>query len=383
MCRPVRPGADVCQVPWAVRGLVPGTSYSVSGGECTDAGTVILPALRALTPPSQACNRSCLTDGTTALLMPVGSRRTLSNISPSATHASRRAGAGPPSGRSTSRGESVRHDVPVDAFRRYFEDNPEILAALVAGIAVAGGLVGSVIGGKIQANGGRDQAAAAREAAQIAAEAQRVAALWTVRQIQAAAFIRSVREARRLSEMFYKQNAVEDGLDVQLREARQDVAQKRAEIELVVPLAVLRAAGEVAETLDSMTAFAEIAGPGTYFTDDLNIQALSPNRSQSRLAGQALNALDALRAVDSSGRPDRFTDAMAAVRAATNATVQQAVSVTAYVLRPRFPSEVAENRERLNEKLALLIDAARAMLRSEDDIAPAVPPQRRRWRPAA
>ncbi|GGV84299.1 hypothetical protein [Streptomyces massasporeus] len=271
----------------------------------------------------------------------------------------------------------------MDAFRRYFESNPEIFAALVAGIAVVGGLVGSVIGARIQANGGRDQAAAAREAARIAAEAQRVAALWTVRQIQVAAFIQSVREARRLSEMFYKQNAVEDGLDVQLREARQDVAQKRAEIELVVPLAVLRAAGEVAETLDSMTAFAEIAGPGTYFTDDLNNQALSPNRHQSRLAGRALNALDALRAVDASGRPDRFTDAMAAVRAATNATVPQAVSVTAYVLRPQFPSEVAENQEKLNEKLALLIDAARAMLRSEDDIAPAVPTQRRRWRSAA
>lgn len=41
VCRPVRPGADVCQVPWAVRGLVPGTSYSFSGGECTDAGNVI------------------------------------------------------------------------------------------------------------------------------------------------------------------------------------------------------------------------------------------------------------------------------------------------------------------------------------------------------
>jgi hypothetical protein len=268
--------------------------------------------------------------------------------------------------------------VPVDALRHYFENNPEIFAALVAVIAVVGGLVGSVIGAKIQANGGRDQAAAAREAAQISAEAQRVAALWTVRQIQVAAFIQSVREARRLSELFYQQNAVQDGLDVQMREARQDVAQKRAEIELVAPLAVVRAAGEAAEALDVMTTVAEIAGPGKYFTEYLDIQVLSPNRSQSRLAGRALNALDALRGASANIRADEFTAAVEALRDATNATVQQAVAVSSYVLRPQFPSEVAENREVVNQKLTILIDAARAMLKSEDDVAPALPPQRPR-----
>ncbi|MEU3690321.1 hypothetical protein [Streptomyces narbonensis] len=70
----------------------------------------------------------------------------------------------------------------MDAFKQYFEDNPEIFAAMVAAIAILGGLLGSIVGAKIQANGGRDQAAAAREAARIAAEAQRVAALWNVRQ---------------------------------------------------------------------------------------------------------------------------------------------------------------------------------------------------------
>lgn len=54
---------------------------------------------------------------------------------------------------------AVRHDVPVDAYRRYFEENPELFAALalVAIMAVLGGLAGSVIGAKIKANGGRDQ----------------------------------------------------------------------------------------------------------------------------------------------------------------------------------------------------------------------------------
>jgi hypothetical protein len=80
--------------------------------------------------------------------------------------------------------------VPVDAYRRYFEDNPELFAGLVAALALVFGLIGNVLGAKIQANGGRDQAAAAREAAKITAEAQRVAALWTVRQVQVAEFIR-------------------------------------------------------------------------------------------------------------------------------------------------------------------------------------------------
>ncbi|MFJ5142761.1 hypothetical protein [Streptomyces sp. NPDC088707] len=69
---------------------------------------------------------------------------------------------------------------------KYFEDNPEIFAALVAAIAILGGLLGSIIGAKFQANGGRDQAAAAREAAKIAAEAQHIAALWSVRHMQTA-----------------------------------------------------------------------------------------------------------------------------------------------------------------------------------------------------
>ncbi|MEU8702920.1 hypothetical protein AB0C61_35745 [Streptomyces sp. NPDC048680] len=269
------------------------------------------------------------------------------------------------------------------AFRQYLEHNPEIFAALVAFIAVVGGLAGSVIGAKIQANGGRDQAAAAREAAQIAAEAQRVAALWTVRQIQVAAFIQSVREARRLSELLYRQNSIEDGLDVQVREAGQEVAQRRAEVELIVPLAVVRAAGEVAETVRAMTNSAQIAGPGTYFEEDLKIQVLSLDRNQSGLAGRALSALDALRSSDSNDRANEFTDAVDAVRAATNATVQQAVAVTSYFIRPDFPSAVAENREKLKEKLTILIDAARVMLKSEDDVAPTVPPQRHRWRRAA
>ncbi|MFC8177210.1 hypothetical protein, partial [Streptomyces sp. NPDC057325] len=131
------------------------------------------------------------------------------------------------------------------AFRQYFEDNPEIFAALMAAIAIVGGLIGSIIGAKIQANGGRDQAAAAREAAKIAAEAQHVAALWSVRQAQVAEFIHSLREVRRVSMLYYDHHATTADLGTQLREAQQALGRRRAEIELIVPETVVLAAKEV------------------------------------------------------------------------------------------------------------------------------------------
>ncbi|MGW4701732.1 hypothetical protein [Streptomyces sp. NPDC004285] len=110
---------------------------------------------------------------------------------------------------------------------KYFEENPEIAAALVAAIAVVAGIVGA----KIQANAGRAQAAAAREAAQIAAEAQRVAALWSVRQVQVAEFLEQIREVRRLGDLFYTQDSTDGALTSQFCEAERLMVRKEAEIE--------------------------------------------------------------------------------------------------------------------------------------------------------
>ncbi|MET9346268.1 hypothetical protein [Streptomyces termitum] len=127
------------------------------------------------------------------------------------------------------------------AFRQYFEDNPEIFAALVAALAILGGFLGSIIGAKIQANGGRDQAAAAREAAAATNEAQRVAALWTVRHVHMAELLQRVDEVHRLARLFFAEDST-SGLESQLREARQAVVQKQAEVELIAPGPVVDAA---------------------------------------------------------------------------------------------------------------------------------------------
>ncbi|GGT54670.1 hypothetical protein GCM10010271_68170 [Streptomyces kurssanovii] len=276
----------------------------------------------------------------------------------------------------------------MDVLRSYFEENPDLFAAVVAALAIVGGLLGSVIGAKIQANGGRDQAAAAREAAKIAAEAQRVAALWTVRQVQIAEFIQGVREVRRISDLFYKQNAVVDGLDVQLSEAQQVVSRKLAEIELIVPFAVVLAAQKVTESLDCHVRLVHVAGPAEYFLQYVQRQVFSEDAAQSALANQAEDALGAMRAavdpVDPRPGARRFQVAVGALRDATGATVEQAVSVVAFVANGEFPSMVAENSEELALRMSVLIEAARATLKSgDDDVSPVVGEPRRRWWRAA
>ncbi|MFE6222972.1 hypothetical protein [Streptomyces sp. NPDC057854] len=275
------------------------------------------------------------------------------------------------------------------ALRQYFEDNPEIFAALVAAIAILGGLLGSIIGAKIQANGGRDQAAAAREAATIAAEAQRVAALWSVRQVQMAEFIRGVREVQRVAALYSSQDA--DSVDGQMQEAHHLVAQKLAEIELIMPFDVAQAAKGVHRHLEPFAATIQIAGRAEYFFSILRRQAFSDDPAESELARRALEALDELReeAAGSVNSADdkmrRYRDAIEALRAATNAPVLEAVMVATHVdsspssepFRRRLQAELAEN-------MSALVAAARAALRSEDDAAPApVPVQRRWWRRAA
>ncbi|MFG3193552.1 hypothetical protein [Streptomyces omiyaensis] len=277
------------------------------------------------------------------------------------------------------------------AFRRYFEDNPEIFAALVAAIAIVGGIVGSIIGAKIQANGGRDQAAAAREAAKTAAEAQRVAALWTVRQVQVAELIQAVREVRRVSELFYEQNAATEGIEGQLREAQQAVSRKLAEIELIVPFAVVCAAEKSINALGRLAEIAKISGPQRYFLGLLVDRAYGRDPAQSALAHQALDAFEELNTAaraDNPGSTDderatMFQNAVRTLRAATGATTEQAVAAAGYVNAPGMSTREIEIRDEFSERMKELVGAAREMLRSEDDVAPAAPEQRRRWWRAA
>ncbi|MFD3997372.1 hypothetical protein [Streptomyces sp. NPDC058583] len=72
-----------------------------------------------------------------------------------------------------------------------------------------------------------------------------------------------------------------------------------------------------------------------------------------------------------------------ALRAATDATVEQAVSVATYASTPDIPSKVEESRGDLGLRMTTLVTTARTTLKSDDDVAPAVPEPRRRWWRAA
>ncbi|MCX5232918.1 hypothetical protein [Streptomyces sp. NBC_00233] len=257
---------------------------------------------------------------------------------------------------------------------KYFEENHEIFAALVAFLAIGGGLLGSVIGAKIQANGGRDQAAAAREAAQTAAEAQRVAALWSVRQVQTAEFIRSVRELVWSSNRLFE--VLDSDSQTQAEAARQALGLRVAEIELVVPRDVMTTAHAVYESAVQYWDLAWTASPLLSAERNLRLLAGSNDPETGRAALEAIRVLY-----------DDGASHLARLGALTAVPGLPHHQVVLLVENRRDPEpsvwhQKDEAGRALNERMDELVTAARAMLRSEDDVAPAVPEQRRRWWPS-
>ncbi|MER5966679.1 hypothetical protein [Streptomyces sp. NPDC002057] len=268
---------------------------------------------------------------------------------------------------------------------KYFEDNPEIFAALVAAIAILGGLLGSVIGAKIQAKSGQDQAAAAREAAQIAAEAQRVAALWTVRQIQVAEFIQSAREFERgiLDSLSGKNNPFDPAVNNQRNEVRHALLRKQAEIELVAPSSVAEVADAVFQKLDTFENVVNFLWPEAYVTAALNRQVRRDDPAASALAVAARSAVDQWHVAHEANAEDASSkrrEAHQALRSAMGLTTEDAeIVLLSIVVLPILSGAREERQNELKELMAALVGAAREMLRSDDDVAPTVPPQRRRW----
>ncbi|WP_189951359.1 hypothetical protein [Streptomyces roseolus] len=280
----------------------------------------------------------------------------------------------------------------------YFEDNPEIFAALVAAIAILGGLLGSIIGAKIQANGGRDQAAAAREAARIAAEAQHVAALWSARQVQTAEFIQKVNEIRLLSGLWYTQDADDTGLETAIRDAWQANGRKRTEVILIAPAGVVTAVRGVVEALDNLLRLDKRLGSMTYVFERVSLLLLSEDQEVSSKAHEVLGDMALLRnaapgrMTSSSFSPARPEGELDAIRARILSVVQELPGMSqrhAYTASRSegvrdLQSEKSQAENELDAREAVLIEAAREMLRSEDRVVPApVPVQRRWWRRAA
>ncbi|MFF9344910.1 hypothetical protein ACF1CG_34795 [Streptomyces sp. NPDC014773] len=259
------------------------------------------------------------------------------------------------------------------AFRQYFEDNPEIFAALVAAIGILGGLLGSIIGAKIQANGGRDQAAAAREAAQIAAEAQRVAALWAARQLQIAQFIQSARDVVDVCNRYYEDG--DDGsLTFHLHDAVKVMRLKSHEVELVAPKEFVEAAQQVLRAVDGYSSEATMHGETGHA--HLLIRRL--------LTGEDEDVARAARAAEHAVLHGGNEGMDYAVRLQRIAAVPGISEKRAHLLLqdwesdPRWNARLNNGRKVFEEKLRGAIRAGRAALRSEDDFAPAVPEQRRR-----
>ncbi|MFJ3505738.1 hypothetical protein [Streptomyces sp. NPDC090135] len=151
----------------------------------------------------------------------------------------------------------------MNTLRAYFENNPDLFAALVAALAIIGGLAGSVIGSKIQANGGRDQARAAREAAEIAAEAQRAATLWAVRQAQAVEFAKMANEFLRTVDVMFKREPEREFLDRAQSEFRA-IFLKRVEIEITATGDVAEFAVKAETDLSDFMELARSRGPAVH-----------------------------------------------------------------------------------------------------------------------
>ncbi|MFB7609786.1 hypothetical protein [Streptomyces gardneri] len=270
----------------------------------------------------------------------------------------------------------------MNGFRQYIEGNPEVFAALVAFLAIGGGLLGSVIGARIQANGGRDQAAAAREAAQIAAESQRVAALWSVRQVQVAQFIQSARELVAVSALLYRSGGDDVGLrDLgdRLEAASRAMALGLAEIQLVAPAGVVVAATRVAHSAKRFQSMTLLWGPHLAARVALRRLSSGEDRAVGGAARAAMRVLD-----DRHSGVTSCREALAAVDGLGEGHVQ--------LLGGRHRRRASDRQIRVwrngwerdfNDAMVALVLAARGMLKSGGDVAPAPLQRRRRWWQAA
>ncbi|WP_346172140.1 hypothetical protein [Streptomyces roseofulvus] len=265
------------------------------------------------------------------------------------------------------------------AFRQYFEDNPEIFAALIAAIAILGGLLGNIISAKFQATSGRDQAVAAREAAQIAAEAQRVAALWSVRQLQVAEFIRSAREMMVVCNGMYRSDDDAESRRARVDAASRELALREAEIRLVAPAKVAQAATEVAKATQKAYLGAMRWGPLAGGRVALKRLCNSENDAVRHEARAAMRVLD-----DEGSSWIVRRQALSTVDGLSGEHIRRLSEPPAKPTQRIVEGMHAHQRE-VDRKLAKLLEAARVMLRSDDDALPTMPApeQRRRWRRAA
>ncbi|MEU7075817.1 hypothetical protein AB0B30_37360 [Streptomyces narbonensis] len=259
----------------------------------------------------------------------------------------------------------------MNSLRMYFESNPDLFAAFIAALAIIGGLAGSLLGARIQASGGRDQAKAAREAAEIAAEAQRVAALWNVRQVQTAEFIQQVREVSRVVEQLYTQEITAE-LTAQVRDASQAMLLKQAEIELVASKAVIASADVLVKCVQDAVELAQRRGPSRHAQTLLNQLCFHEDRQVGSRALQVRTALDDLRSsYQAHGSDALMTGFYEVIEGGVTGLTEDHIRRLRYDMsEPELGPLRAAAVHDLSVKTTFLIEAARDMLRSNDEARP-------------
>ncbi|MDT9693020.1 hypothetical protein Q5762_32800 [Streptomyces sp. P9(2023)] len=272
----------------------------------------------------------------------------------------------------------------MDAFRKFFEGNAVFFGVVVPILAIAGSFFGSWAAGWMQARGGRDQAAAAREAAKIAAEAQRVAALWTVRQVFTSEFIHQTRRALAVTRKLYEEDDESGALSRELNEVALTFMQQRIGLELTATAPVVEAVDELSAAISECSRVAHEQGPGAYAEIFLRGLCIDGDTS-AQAAYRELSAYRTIVAADGTTIEDQVSagnDARTALRAVHPALSEARIKalMSHFFQAPdRASADYAEARLLVTEKTKALIRVSRAMLRSEDDVAPTEPEQRRRW----
>ncbi|MEV4949753.1 hypothetical protein [Streptomyces sp. NPDC053755] len=245
--------------------------------------------------------------------------------------------------------------------------NPEVFAAVVALLGIAGGVLGNFIGARIQLRGGRAQADAARDAARITAEAQRLAALWDDRRRETAQFVQKARETAACAETLYERD--DEGLQLAaMRTAYLELSQKQAELELIAPEALVRLARRVVAVVESRMDLADDRAPAERVRRRLDaIPAMSPQHVGAKRALRALHdARLANLARDQSGYAACRSAARAALAELPHLSDDDRLLLLDDTYRAHLRARRRDQEESLDAALGELVTAARRLLKSED-----------------
>ncbi|MFF4501611.1 hypothetical protein [Streptomyces sp. NPDC001401] len=241
----------------------------------------------------------------------------------------------------------------------YFKHNPELFGAYVALIALFVGFFGTWLAAWLQARSGNEQANAARDAARITAQAERLAALRVDRRVEIAAFVRLARETFDSAELMFRRADEE----ADLKRAYAELTQKQAEIELIAPPTIVGHAEAVVSAVERVMRLVSERGAAARAHHAL--AAVSSSAGAHRVR----ETLNDLRTDHEAGRDEETSRSVARYALFDVSEVIDDDGQRALLLDATLPPFEPLKTEAVNayaQALRQLIDAARAVLRSDD-----------------